>query len=393
MDLAPGHSGVTRFFGVFVAVVLNCGLVGQPAFARAVMPGLQRADRGEADPGQPAWLTVDPADLLVPQTLLPLLHTPEVQQEMQLDSEQVKKLEQLFAETDGPWWRSRNQPLEERRATIAGLETTILAALPRFATTEAIQRLRQLECQAQSSRVLLRKDVAAWLEMGEPQVAALRTAATATDELAAQMVPDLSATAREELTKALQAAQAKENQVAADSLDAGQRIRFSRLAGEKFDTAGLSRIYPLAPELIETHGWVGQSPGTLASLRGKVVLIHFYAFECINCQRNLPRYNEWHREFAGQDVVLIGIQTPELESESDPGRIAEAAESAGTEYPVLMDLEGRNWNAWANTMWPTVYVIDRKGYIRSWWQGELNWQGAKGDREIAEQVKRLLAEE
>ncbi|HAC90510.1 MAG TPA: hypothetical protein DCF63_07725 [Planctomycetaceae bacterium] len=64
----------------------------------------------------------------------------------------------------------------------------------------------------------------------------------------------------------------------------------------------------------------------------------------------------------------------------------------GFEFPVLIDLKSENWNAWGNTMWPTVYVIDKKGYIRSWWQGELNWQGATGDKSIENLVDELLAE-
>jgi len=61
-------------------------------------------------------------------------------------------------------------------------------------------------------------------------------------------------------------------------------------------------------------------------------------------------------------------------------------------YPILVDLDKKNWNAWGNSMWPTVYLIDKKGYVRSWWQGELNWKGAGGQKIMANRIAELLAE-
>ncbi len=69
-----------------------------------------------------------------------------------------------------------------------------------------------------------------------------------------------------------------------------------------------------------------------------------------------------------------------------------AAKKDGFKFPVLIDLKHENWNAWSNTMWPTVYVIDKRGYIRFWWQGELNWKGATTDKTIEKVVDRLLME-
>jgi len=90
--------------------------------------------------------------------------------------------------------------------------------------------------------------------------------------------------------------------------------------------------------------------------------------------------------------TLIGIQTPETSAERNVSLVKAAAKEKGFQFPVLIDLQNKNWDAWGNTMWPTVYVVDKKGYIRSWWQGELNWQGATGDKTIETLIDQLLAE-
>ena len=118
-----------------------------------------------------------------------------------------------------------------------------------------------------------------------------------------------------------------------------------------------------------------------------------YAFQCHNCHANFPIYQRWHERYQDRGVVVIGIQTPETAAEAEPERVRAAAEERGFQFPVLLDLDKRNWNAWSNTMWPTVYVVDQRGYLRHWWQGELNWRGATGDQAIEELVEQLLQEQ
>ena len=91
-------------------------------------------------------------------------------------------------------------------------------------------------------------------------------------------------------------------------------------------------------------------------------------------------------------MVLIGIQTPETALERDPVAVARAAGDEELAFPILIDLEAAKWKNWSNTMWPTVYVIDKQGYLRQWWQGELRWQGATGDQSIEKLVEELLVE-
>src|SRR5690606_34428722 len=117
-------------------------------------------------------------------------------------------------------------------------------------------------------------------------------------------------------------------------------------------------------------------------LRGKVVVIHFYAFQCSNCHANFPIYRRWHQEWADKDVVLIGIQTPETQPEHELKAIRAAAKEKELKFPIVADLKADCWKSWGNTMWPTVWVVDKHGYLRVWWEGELNWQGATGDKTI-----------
>jgi peroxiredoxin len=177
-----------------------------------------------------------------------------------------------------------------------------------------------------------------------------------------------------------------------DVLTSTQQASLSKLIGKPFDTASLKRIYPIAPEIIDSGEWAGGGPISLADHRGNVVLVHFYAFQCHNCVANFDHYNRWQKTLASRGVSIIGIQTPETSAERDVTLVKAAAKENDFQFPVLIDVDSKNWDAWGNTMWPTVYVVDKNGYIRSWWQGELNWQGATGDRSIENLVDQLLAE-
>ncbi len=127
-------------------------------------------------------------------------------------------------------------------------------------------------------------------------------------------------------------------------------------------------------------------------LRGKVVLVHFYAFQCHNCHANFEIYRRWHDQWHEKGVVVVGIQTPETSQERDPAAVKSAAAERKLEFPIIVDVASKNWDAWGNTMWPTVYVVDKNGYLRQWWAGELNWKGATGDKTIEQVVDQLLAE-
>ncbi len=332
-----------------------------------------------------------PADLTaVPQNLLKLVHAPEVQKELQLEGESLNAFVNELASLDGPWWRSRIRSEEEQRKVIAEQEKLLVGLLNRYVAPEPLRRLKQIELQSQGTRMFARPDVVKAIGLSKTQTARLNELYAATDRVAKKLQ---KATAPDQkLADEATAAKEAETKGIAELLTSAQRVAFGKLMGTPFDTMKLKRIYPLAPELIESGHWAGAAPTKLASHRGKVVLLHFYAFQCHNCVANFGHYNRWHEQLADRGVQVIGIQTPETSAERDVKLVQSAAKDKGFKFPVLIDVASKNWDAWSNTMWPTVYVIDKNGYLRFWHQGELNWQGATVDKTIEKLVDELLAE-
>lgn len=359
--------GFVRFLKVFGAVALAV-VCSAANFAMS--------QTGESEP-------------MIPQNLLKLIHSPEVQSELGVADDE--RLVTILRDLDAVWWPARILPEDKQVATVRDLEVKLIDALKPMLSETKLKRLRQIEVQSQSTRALLRPENAKLVGLDEKQLRAMKDACVATDAVARklQAIPG----GDPELQKQLQAAQEEELRVINGLLTAANRQAIGKLVGEPFDTKSLKRIYPLAPELKDSGEWVGVERTTLKAEQGKVVLVHFYAFQCHNCVANFGHYNRWQSALTQKGVRVIGIQTPETRAERDPGLVREAAAEQGFAFPVLIDLENTNWTAWGNNMWPTVYVIDKKGYIRFWWQGELNWQGATGDKAIEKLIDDLLAEE
>ncbi len=147
-----------------------------------------------------------------------------------------------------------------------------------------------------------------------------------------------------------------------------------------------------APELAGIQGWENSKGTTIAASKGKVVVLHFWTFGCINCQRNLPLYNGWQKDFAGKDLQLIGVHTPETDDETKAGNIIAQVKKRHIEYPVAFDRNGDTWKAYGNRYWPAVYLIDRHGKVRFRWEGELESGGAGGDAIMRKRIEALLAE-
>ncbi|HMP08272.1 MAG TPA: redoxin domain-containing protein [Lacipirellulaceae bacterium] len=326
---------------------------------------------------------------LAPHRLLALLHAPEVHAELKLSEEQVAQLETWFAEVDGPWFRSRIQSDEIRLAELDRLESATRAWLAANCTPAQQQRVLQLEWQSLGPRLLLRNDLARALGATADQQREFATLAAQNDETVREATQAKAAgDAADDATVTV----IDESAAVRSILTPEQQAKLGEVVGPLFDTRALRRIYPMAPELVPCDVWINSAPMTLAALRGQVVLVHFYAFQCSNCHANFDIYRRWHQTLRERGVVVLGIQTPETATERDPDAVRRAATERGLEFPIIVDLESANWKAWGNTMWPTVYVVDKRGYIRHWWQGELNWQGATGDATIEEIVESALAE-
>jgi cytochrome c biogenesis protein CcdA/thiol-disulfide isomerase/thioredoxin len=119
-----------------------------------------------------------------------------------------------------------------------------------------------------------------------------------------------------------------------------------------------------APELTGVTGWLNSQPLTLKALRGKVVLIDFWTYSCINCQRTLPHVEAWYRAYRSDGLEIIGVHTPEFAFEHVTSNIAAQATQLGVKYPVAIDNNYGTWNAYSNQYWPAEYLIDQSGVIR-----------------------------
>ena len=334
-----------------------------------------------------------PYSNLVPQYLLGLMHAPEVHKELKLSEKQVRDLEALLRNLDAKWFPARILPTDEERAVTRELESKIWEWLKHSATEEQQNRLQQLEYYSQANRILLRNDVAKQVGIQSSQQQKLAALARSTDESKLALAntkfgdPQLKSL-QERMEKSVKS----EREGLMKIVRPEQKQKLQHLLGDPFDTTRLKRIYAMAPEFAEVEHWINSLPLTMQELRGKVVLVHFYAFQCHNCHANFGIYRRWYKELTDKGVVVVGIQTPETSRERDADAVKAAASERDLKFPIMIDLKSENWKAWGNTMWPCVYVVDKQGYIRLWWPGELNWKGATGDKTIEEAVEKLLAE-
>jgi thiol-disulfide isomerase/thioredoxin len=144
--------------------------------------------------------------------------------------------------------------------------------------------------------------------------------------------------------------------------------------------------FKLAPELTNVDGYINSKPITLADLRGKVVLVDFWTYSCINCIRTIPYLNAWYEKYADDGLVIVGVHTPEFEFEKDYNNVKAAVEKFDIKYPVAQDNEKGTWEAYENRYWPRKYLIDNEGYVRYDHIGE----GAYAETEKV--IQSLLAE-
>ncbi|MBA3483547.1 MAG: redoxin domain-containing protein [Pirellulales bacterium] len=260
-------------------------------------------------------------------------------------------------------------------------------------TGEQRVRLQGLILQAQGYDSLLRKDVSTRLRLTpEQQQSLAEISANFRAKVQALQTPDASPRTPEEVQTELKTLQSDRHQQVLAQLDERQQTVYGKLLGEPFDLAQVRPSPADAPEFEGIKTWLNSDPLTIESLRGQVVVVHFFAFGCINCIHNYPWYREWHDAFAGKEVTIIGIHTPETQAETDVEQLRLSLEKHELKFPVAVDADKKIWQAWYNGIWPSVYLIDRQGRVRYWWYGELDWQGAGNQKVARQQIEQLLGE-
>src|SRR4051812_417684 len=205
---------------------------------------------------------------------------------------------------------------------------------------------------------------------------------------AVAMVADLdirleSALARHAPTASITAGLERSNAVGR-RLDALRpRSRFAT-AAHAAPMSGL-RDYGEAPDFTGTQRWFNSAPLSLAGLRGRVVLVDFWTYTCINCLRTLPYLEAWDRRYRDAGLTIVGVHSPEFSFEKDAGNVAAAIRREGIRYPVVQDNDLTTWRSWGNEYWPSEYLIDQRGHVREASFGE----GDYGKTERA--IRALLA--
>jgi thiol-disulfide isomerase/thioredoxin len=118
-----------------------------------------------------------------------------------------------------------------------------------------------------------------------------------------------------------------------------------------------------APEFKGIEKWLNSEPLSMSSLRGKVVLVDFWTYTCINCIRTLPYVKTWNEKYKDQGLVVVGVHTPEYSFERFTPNVQDAIKRFGITYPVAQDNKYATWEAYRNVYWPAFYLVDKRGNI------------------------------
>ncbi|MBM4124917.1 MAG: redoxin domain-containing protein [Nitrospira sp.] len=140
-----------------------------------------------------------------------------------------------------------------------------------------------------------------------------------------------------------------------------------------------------APDFVASV-WINSGPQSVADLQGKVVLVEFWTFGCYNCRNVEPYVKAWHKKYAHQGLVVIGVHSPEFKYEHDVEKVKRYADEHGITYAIPIDNDFAIWNRYGNRYWPVLYLIDKQGVIRYVRVGE------GGHQETERVIRSLLTE-
>jgi thiol-disulfide isomerase/thioredoxin len=132
-----------------------------------------------------------------------------------------------------------------------------------------------------------------------------------------------------------------------------------------------------AADFTGLDGWINSPPLTLSGLRGKVVLVDFWTFSCVNCVRTIPHLQHLEQTYGGRGLVIVGMHSPEFDFEKVPANVLSAVHRFGVTWPVALDSQMNTWNAYGNQYWPAEYLIDQNGKVAYIHDGE-------GDYDVTE---------
>jgi thiol-disulfide isomerase/thioredoxin len=324
-----------------------------------------------------------------------LVHDQFVLDDLKLTQQQKSAWREVLNPLDLRYFPLRNKSAAEATEGFAKAAAEAKQQLAKVLTSQQGPRLDQIVVRAQGPAALLREDLATKLKLNEKQRDDIRAAVTNARQSRQKLESELRAAKLE--TAAAEKQLTTINETERDAVNAvltnDQKVRLATLFARDFDLSKLGQTAFKAPTFVaSSQAWVNAPPPSADDLKDRVLVIHFFAFGCSNCIHNYPTYREWQDKFIGKDVAFIGIHTPETAGEHNVETLKTKLKAENLTFPVLVDNDKANWNAWGNSMWPSVYVLDRRGYMRAFWPGELRWQGATGDKQMMHTIEQLLAE-
>ncbi len=322
-----------------------------------------------------------------------LLHEPAVVEELNLSFEQQRSYQQTLDGLDARFFPLRNQSREVSQARSAEIIRTAHQAMESLLKPAQQTRLNELLMRTLGNNALLREEIVQRLGYTDEQKQRIKEINDETNITLKALQKEATKKKSESVDKKFNELQTGQQKKLIAVLKPAQRAALVKIFGADFDLSKLGQPRYKAPEIVNTGQWLNtRVPLSLSNLRGKVVVLHFYAFSCSNCKNNYAWYRQWNKIFPQEQVVILGIHTPETATERNTINVRQNAAENGFRFPILIDGKSQNWNAWGNSMWPTVYLIDKQGYFRDLWQGELNWQGNNGEQYMRNKIQQLRDE-
>lgn len=341
-----------------------------------------------ADDPPAASAKVDPPD----RSIL-LARDPIIQTALGLKPAQITQVGALMDATDAQLWTVNPLPPAEGSQKARQILTDTEAKLDPILTAPQRTRFREIRLQYRGFPAVLSPEMDSVFKLTESQRSTIRRSVDKTQDSLTKIDQLARAGKSQEfLQKASRAVRAELRDDIFKVLTDEQKATWQQLTGKPMSFTKVSAPVLRAPEFRDTGQWINAEPLTLAGLRGHVVMVHFYTFGCSNCIHNYPAYKAWTSTLVPKGLTIVGIHTPETQGEHNVDTVKAKAKESGLKFPILVDNERKNWNAWGNGMWPSVYLIDKQGYVRYWWFGELNWQGAQGQVVMGKYIEQLLAE-
>jgi peroxiredoxin len=328
----------------------------------------------------------------IPHPMTSLLRSRGIQKELRLFSaETLDQIEKEVSDVDLPLWRLRDLPSDERNDQALALIDQLERRLSGILTAPQWERFNQIVWQAQGADALLEPEVSGRLGLSVRQINTISSYVYTGHSRISDLQRNAGIRSESERLMHIKQVQMETQQHLRNALNSMQKDAFTRLLGRRVNLSQVKSIGCKAPD-IEVDTWINSAPVKLSEFKGKVTVVHFYAFGCGNCVRSLPHYVSWAKRFDADTFAIVGIHRPESDGERDVETVKKKADQAHMDYPIAIDNQSRAWRAWGNHDWPTTYLIDQDGHIRYWWYGELNWQNNGSEKYLRDRIQLLIRE-